>query len=132
MSYVHQLDFKVRDYECDLQGIVNNSVYQNYLEHARHEFLLVRGLDFAEFARAGIYLVVTHVELDYKQPLSSGDAFWVGTNMTRKGKLRFVFQQDVYRQRDGQLMLQGWVTGAAIDRNNKPMVLRELDKLIEA
>ncbi|MBU2223338.1 MAG: acyl-CoA thioesterase, partial [Gammaproteobacteria bacterium] len=31
---VFSVDFKVRDYECDMQGIVNNAVYFNYLEHA--------------------------------------------------------------------------------------------------
>jgi len=31
-SYQYELDFTVRDYECDLQGIVNNSVYLNYFE----------------------------------------------------------------------------------------------------
>ena len=47
------LNLKVRDYECDMQGIVNNAVYQRYLEHARHECLLSRGLSFAEMtARA--------------------------------------------------------------------------------
>jgi len=32
MDYQFKVDFEVRDYECDLQGIVNNAVYQNYLE----------------------------------------------------------------------------------------------------
>jgi acyl-CoA thioester hydrolase len=40
---VFSLEMKVRDYECDMQGIVNNAVYQNYLEWARHEYLLSRG-----------------------------------------------------------------------------------------
>lgn len=29
---------KVRDYECDAQGIVNNANYQHYYEVVRHEF----------------------------------------------------------------------------------------------
>ena len=36
----YNLRFIVRDYECDLQGVVNNANYQHYLEHARHEFLI--------------------------------------------------------------------------------------------
>jgi acyl-CoA thioester hydrolase len=33
-----KLEFEVRDYEYDLSGVVNNAVYQNYLEHARHMY----------------------------------------------------------------------------------------------
>ena len=58
MTATWQLQMAVRDYECDMQGVVNNAVYQNYLEHARHEFLKLHGLDFAVLAKAGINLVV--------------------------------------------------------------------------
>ena len=34
-KYIYELKMKVRDYECDLQGIVNNANYQHYLEHTR-------------------------------------------------------------------------------------------------
>ena len=47
-KYIYELEMKVRDYECDLQGIVNNANYQHYLEHTRHEFLLTTGVSFAE------------------------------------------------------------------------------------
>ena len=32
MNYIYELEMKVRDYECDLQGIVNNANYQHYLD----------------------------------------------------------------------------------------------------
>ena len=81
MQYKHELEFKVRDYECDMQGVVNNSVYQNYLEHARHEFLQSRGINFAELTAAGINLVVTRAELDYKKSLASNDRFVVRSRL---------------------------------------------------
>ena len=43
-----EIELQVRDYECDIQGIVNNAVYQNYLEHCRHKFLNSVGLDFTQ------------------------------------------------------------------------------------
>ena len=77
-GYRYHMEMAVRDYECDLQGIVNNSVYQNYLEHVRHEFLKEIGVDFAALAHQGINLVVVRAELDYKAPLTSGDRFVIG------------------------------------------------------
>ena len=53
MQYAHEIELQVRDYECDQQAVVNNAVYQNYLEHARHEFLRSRGIDFAEVTASG-------------------------------------------------------------------------------
>ena len=71
------MDFTVRDYECDLQGIVNNATYLNYLEHTRHEFLKSAGVDFALMHQKGINLVVVRSEIDYKFSLASGDKFFI-------------------------------------------------------
>lgn len=122
------LDFKVRDYECDLQGIVNNSVYQNYLEHTRHEFLLARGLDFAELTRQNIHLVVVRAELDYKQPLRSGDEFRVDLVTQPNGRVRFDFLQSIYRA-DETLMLQAKVTATALNERGRPFKFDQLDLL---
>lgn len=117
----YRLRFKVRDYECDMQGIVNNSVYQNYLEHARHEFLIDRGMNFAEITRQGINLVVTRAEIDYIKPLVSGDEFYVTAQCERLGRIRFVFYQEIFRQSDNQKMLSGKITGTSIDSNGRPV-----------
>ena len=116
----------VRDYECDLQGVVNNAVYQNYLEHARHEYLKTLGIDFAALAAQGINLVVTRVEIDYKTSLTSGDAFVVEVEMERTSPVRIVFAQTIYRQPDHKLIIKALVTGTAIGSNGRPKLPPEL------
>ena len=131
MDYTHSLEFKVRDYECDLQGVVNNAVYQNYLEHARHELLLASGIDFAALARAGIDLVVVRAELDYRRSLGSGDRFVVRSRVERASKVRFEFHQDIFRLPDEQLMLSARITGTSLNARGRPQVPDELVALFD-
>jgi acyl-CoA thioester hydrolase len=131
MNNTFSLDFKVRDYECDIQGIVNNSVYQNYLEHTRHEFLIEAGINFAELARKKINLVVIRAELDYKYPLRSGDRFKVTLNMRQASKIRFDFLQDIYRLSDNKLILKAKITGTALNEKGRPFPPPEITALIE-
>ena len=112
-NYHYELEFKVRDYECDLQGIVNNSVYQNYLEHARHEFLLTLGLNFQELFHQGIVAVVARIDLAYKTPLKSGDHFVVRLRLVHEG-LKYIFYQDIYRLPDQKICLKGIVTTTSL------------------
>jgi acyl-CoA thioester hydrolase len=130
MSEIFKVDFKVRDYECDLQGVVNNSVYQNYLEHARHEFLLARGVDFPELTAQGIHLVVVHAELDYKRSLKPGDSFSVSVLCEMEGKIRIVFVQDIVKA-DGTVIMAARITGTALDLRGRPRIPEGLvEKLV--
>jgi acyl-CoA thioester hydrolase len=113
-------EFLVRDYECDLQGVVNNANYQHYLEHARHEFLISKGVSFAELHDDGIDLIVTHVEISYKYPLRSRDRFVVNTSIEREGNVRLVFHQEIFRLPDEKPVVKAKVTGAAT-RNGRPV-----------
>lgn len=72
---IYSLGIKVRDYECDMQSIVNHSVYFNYLEHTRHEFLASKGTSFLEWQQQGKDLVVVQIDADFKKSLRSGDCF---------------------------------------------------------
>ncbi len=127
MESIFELSFKVRDYECDLQGIVNNAVYQNYLEHTRHEFLENVGLNFAQMHDDGINAVVIRVEIDYKLPLKSGDQFVCKLNVAREGNLKFIFLQEIYRLPDMKLIVKGKVTAVTTNAHTgRPFVSREL------
>ena len=129
-QYAFTLELSVRDYECDMQGIVNNSVYMNYLEHVRHEYLKTVGIDFTLFAKQGINLVVVRAELDYKSPLQSGDRFRVGVNLVRESPLRFAFHQDIFRLPDMKPVVKAKVTGTALNLRGRPEIPAELDRLM--
>lgn len=131
VSSEYSLVLQVRDYECDLQGVVNNSVYMNYLEHARHEFLKSRGIDFAEVTRQGVHLVVVRAEMDFKNSLTSGDTFDVRTRYSQESRLRFVFYQNIFRQSDQKLMLSAAITATALNERGRPFEPREILSLLE-
>jgi acyl-CoA thioester hydrolase len=112
-NHIFSIELSVRDYECDLQGVVNNANYQHYLEHARHEFLISRGVSFSQLHEEGIDLIVTRVEIDYKYPLRSRDKFKVCISIEREGNVRLVFIQDIYRIPDEKPVVHAKVTGVA-------------------
>ena len=107
-KYIYQLPMKVRDYECDLQGIVNNANYQHYLEHTRHEFLLSAGVSFAELHRQGVDPVVARISIAFKTPLRSGDEFLSKLYLRKEG-IKYVFYQDIFRKSDGKVVVKGVV-----------------------
>jgi acyl-CoA thioester hydrolase len=116
----YNLKFEVRDYECDLQGVVNNANYQHYLEHARHQFLISKGVSFVQLHNEGTDLIVTRAEIDYKYPLRSRDEFLVTVAIQREGNARILFIQEIYRLPDQKLIIKAKVTGVAT-RKGRPV-----------
>jgi acyl-CoA thioester hydrolase len=131
MSELFSLEFDVRDYECDMEGIVNNAVYQNYLEHARHVFLKGKGIDFAEWTQRGIHLLVVRIELDYLSSLRSGDRFAVTVVPEQVSRVRFGFLQEIHRLPDRKPVLRAKVIGTALNERGRPHMPREIAALDE-
>lgn len=107
-KYMYAFEMKVRDYECDIQGVVNNANYQHYMEHARHEFLESLGVSFSELHDKGLDLMVSKITIEYKRPLRGSDRFEVRINMLRKGA-KLIIKQDIYNLADEALSTKGEV-----------------------
>lgn len=107
-KYVYETRMEVRDYECDIEGIVNNANYLHYLEHTRHRFLRQAGLSFAEMHQRGVDAVVARMDLRYKSPLRCDDNL-ISRLWIEKQGIRYVFHQDIFREADEALCLKATV-----------------------
>ena len=99
MDFIFSFPMRVRDYECDIQGIVNNANYLHYLEVGRHEFIESRGVEFADLHRRGIDVVVAQAEIKFKRSLQPRDHFEVRVAVEKRG-LRYTFHQEIVRSSD--------------------------------
>lgn len=106
MKYCYETRMEVRNYECDIEGIVNNANYLHYMEHTRHLFLKECGLSFAEMHEKGVDAVVARMNLQFKTPLRCDDEFMSRLWLEKVG-IRYVFHQDIFRASDEQLCFKG-------------------------
>lgn len=111
-DYIFSMQLKVRDYEVDSQGIVNNANYLHYFEHTRHEFCDARGFTFAQMQAAGTDPVVRRIEVDYMNPLHLGETMTSALSIERRGA-RFLFHQDIFTP-DGRYAARAVVTIVAL------------------
>ncbi|HHU96259.1 MAG: acyl-CoA thioesterase [Bacteroidota bacterium] len=103
MKAIFEYRMKVRDYECDAQGHVNNANYQHYFEVTRHEFLEQVGLNFYQLHLEGIDAVVARVDIRYKIPLIGMDEFLCTVTRIERQNVKFIFHQEIIRLKDNAL-----------------------------
>lgn len=132
-DFEYSLDMEVRDYECDYQGVVNNSVYLNYLEHARHN-CIKEHINVPQLSREhGIDLVLSEINLKYKSSLRPGQSFRVYTRFYLQGLFRLIFEQDIYRissedSSKGELVLLARPVVAAV-AEGRPLAFKKVEEL---
>ena len=107
-SYLYQTEMTTRDYECDVQGVVNNANYVHYLEATRHAWLQSEGFSFRKWHDEGIDMMVSEIDIRYKTPLKGQEKFLSCLNLHRDGA-RFLFEQDIYRAEDEKLCVSATV-----------------------
>lgn len=113
-DYQFNLPIRVRDYETDSQGIVNNANYLHYLEITRHDFCEQAGTSFRAMQEQGLDPVVRKIEIEYLTSLTMGDTMISCLRMSRKGA-RFIFEQDIYHAETGEPVVKALVTVVCLE-----------------
>lgn len=97
---------EVRDYEVDFQGIVNNAVYMNFLDHARSKFLESLGFDIVKIAQEGINIVLFETTLKFKYSLRFRDEYHIKTNLIRVSRFKLYMPQEIINAKTNTLCVE--------------------------
>ncbi len=126
----HQL--RVRYQETDQMGVVYHANYLNWLEITRTEWIRDLGIPYSQLEEAGLLLPVTEVQLKYIHPARYDDMIEVHLQIIDCSYLRLNFEYEVYRIRDGLLLVSGTTHHIWVNRDWKPIRLnRQMPQLYE-
>ncbi len=117
---------KVRGYECDFYGHVNNAVYLNYLEFARLEAMEYKDVPPHKLKESGVLLVIKQIVIDYKCPACAGDEIIIESSLDDIRYTNGLFLQKILRRRDNVVLAEAKVRWVCIDLDNKPVRIPEV------
>jgi acyl-CoA thioester hydrolase len=120
---ISERKIRVRTYECDSYGHVNNAWYLNYLEYGRFEFLRDIGFDYQGMISAGYGVYIARVEIDYRRPARMDDEILIQSWPVKKGAVSGIIAQKILRGDD--IIAEAKVTWAFVDGRGVPARLPE-------
>nr|MBU1328802.1 acyl-CoA thioesterase [Candidatus Omnitrophota bacterium] len=124
----HYIEKKIYYHDTDAGGVMYYANYLNYLEEARFEFCLKKGVSLPESAKQGVLFAVVHVDIDYKSPARYGDVIRIFTSIEKIGFSSVHFLEEIKR---GEIVLvKARAVWACVNEALKPQAIP--DKIKQA
>jgi acyl-CoA thioester hydrolase len=112
MALVYQRRFRIRQYECDAYGHLNNVNYLRFMQESAIEASAAVGYDIARYNAIGHHWLVHETELEFLRPVEYGDTLEVKTWVIDFRRVRSRRAYELYSVSTGELAARGqtdWV-----------------------
>jgi YbgC/YbaW family acyl-CoA thioester hydrolase len=123
MVEIQTTQIRVRSYELDAFGHVNNAVFLNYLEYAREEFLWQKGLSFAAFKNWQAFPYVVKINIQYKSPAKSGELLEIRGSIPRWTRTSFTMEKEIFNLSTNRLAAKAEVVLAFVNERERPVAI---------
>ena len=111
--------------DTDAGGVVYYGNYLRFLERGRNGYLRDLGMSVRGFQERGILFPVVEVSLRYRSPAFLEDDLIVETRVEKMGPGSILFGQKIFREGEKDVLVEGTVRVACVDRNMNPRRLPE-------
>ena len=112
MPLVHTRNFRVRHYECDAFGHLNNANYLRYMQEAAFDASAAAGYGVLQYEKLRRLWLVRDTEIEYLQPLYYNDSVAVKTWVIDFHRFTSRRSYEFHNIADGSLVARGvtnWV-----------------------
>jgi len=120
-TIIHRLKVKIYYEDTDAGGVVYYANYLRYMERARTEHLLEKGIDVSEYHKKGYLFAVVHADINYKKPARLGELIEVTTEVTGITSVTITMQHQIFR--GDNLLVEATVKLACINNEGRPQRL---------
>lgn len=120
---------RVRHYEMDALGHVNNAVYQSYLEQAAIEHSEHLGLTLDVYRQLGGVFVMRRLEIEYLRPAVAGDTLDISTWLHELRAASAIRRYEIRKQQSESLLVTAeamwvWVETATMRPKAIPKLIQ--------